>query len=95
MFINDHLDLGVDQIFHLAEHGFDLLMVGHHVDEEVDTNLRICTYVNLSLSLNCFSWTVQLEFQNDLCETAKRKTYPSDMLFQDGPGSFEDGHVCC
>ena len=52
MFINDHLDLGVDQIFHLAEHGFDLLMVGHHVNEEVDTNLRICTSVNLSLSLH-------------------------------------------
>ena len=49
MFINDHLDLGVDQIFHLAEDGFDLLMVGHHVNEEVDTNLRICTFVNLSL----------------------------------------------
>ena len=49
MFINDHLNLGVDQIFHLAEHGFDLLMVGHHVNEEVDTNLRICTFVNLSL----------------------------------------------
>ena len=51
MFINDHLDLGLglDQIFHLAEHGFDLLMVGHHVNEEVDTNLRICTFDNLSL----------------------------------------------
>ena len=52
MFINDHLDLGLDQIFHLAEDGFDLLMVGHHVNEEVDTNLRICTSVNLSLSLH-------------------------------------------
>ena len=65
MFINDHLDLGPDQRFHLAEDGFDLLMVGHHVNEEVDTNLRICTSVSLSLSLNCFAWTVQLEFQNE------------------------------
>ena len=95
MFINDHLDLGLDQIFHLAEDGFDLLMVGHHVNEEVDTNLGMYTFVNLSLSLNCFAWTVQLEFQNEICETAKRKTYPSDMLFQDGPGTFEDRHVCC
>ena len=49
MLINDHLDLGPDQRFHLAEDGFDLLMVGHHVNEEVDTNLGICTFVNLSL----------------------------------------------
>ena len=95
MFINDHLDLGADQRFHLPEHGFDLLMVGHHINEEVDTNLGMYTFVNLSLSLNCFAWTVQLEFQNKICETTKRKTYPSDMLFQDRPGTFEDGHVCC
>ena len=46
-------------------------------------------------SQNCFAWTVQLELQNEICETTKRKTYPSDMLFQDRPGTFEDGHVCC
>ena len=51
MFINDHLDLGVDQIFHLAEDGFDLLMVGHHVNEEVDTNLRICIFARVKTVL--------------------------------------------
>ena len=45
-----------------------------------------------------FNWTVLPGLSNlnfKMSERTKRKTYPSDMLFQDGPWTFEDRHVCC
>ena len=89
MFINDHIDLGRTKDFTWRKTALisSWLVI---MSMKKSTPTWGCI-----LSLNCFTWTVQLEFQNEICETAKRKTYSSDMLFQDGPGSFEDRHVCC